>query len=305
MGDERCIGDIGSTPGPWLIAVGGIHGNEAAGVIALEQVFAELCDNNIALKGRFIGFRGNLGALDKKVRYLDEDLNRLWIESKMEALCHALESGQEPQSAEGHEQHQLIQRIEALLAQAPDTVSFVDLHTMSGTGNVFAAYGNTSTNRDFARAFPIEQVLDIGQHIKGAMLGYFCRRGYASLGFEAGQHDDPGSILRHRAMLYLALDHLGALDLDALDFVEREQLRHQLSETLTKPRLLDVIYRHPVEAGDEFLMEPGWANFMAVKRGQQLATDRHGPVFSPFDSYMLLPLYQGQGSDGFFLVKEL
>ncbi|MDF1664179.1 MAG: succinylglutamate desuccinylase/aspartoacylase family protein [Planctomycetota bacterium] len=305
MGDERCIGDIGSTPGPWLIAVGGIHGNEAAGVTALERVFAELCDHKVSLKGRLIGFRGNIQALEKKVRYLDEDLNRLWTDSKIEALSAAMESGQAPESAERHEQHQLIQRIEALLSQAPHSVSFVDLHTMSGTGNVFAAYGNTSSNRQFAKVFPIEQVLDIGQHIKGAMLGYFCQRGYASLGFEAGQHDDPGSIERHRALIYLALDHLGVLDLDSLDFVDRDEVRSELSATLKGPRLLDVVYRHAIEEGDDFRMQSGWANFMAVKEGEQLATDRHGPVLAPYDSYMLLPLYQGQGSDGFFLVKEV
>lgn len=305
MGDERCIGDIGSAPGPWLIAVGGIHGNEPAGVLALEQVFAELSKHDVTLKGRLIGFRGNIQALKKEVRYLDEDLNRLWTDSKLATLAARVESGQPPESAERQEQHELSQRIEALLSQAPDSVSFVDLHTMSGTGNVFAAYGNTATNRQFAKVFPIEQVLDIGQHIKGAMLGYFCQRGYASLGFEAGQHDDPDSIQRHRALIYLALDHLKIIDLDTLPFIDREQARSKLSETLKGPRLVEVIYRHPIHENDDFQMQSGWANFMSVKKGEQLATDRHGPVLAPYDSFMLLPLYQGQGSDGFFLVKEL
>lgn len=305
MNEERCIGDLGSTPGPWFIAVGGIHGNEPAGVTALEQVFAELKELQAPLKGRFIAFRGNLSALAKKQRYLDEDLNRLWTEPQIESLRISAEKQEDLKSVEQYEQRELLGLIEELLQAAPESVSFVDLHTMSGAGNVFAAFGDTPINRDLASAFPIEQVLNIGQYIKGSMLGYFCQRGYASLGFEAGQHKDPGSVQRHRALIYLALDHLGIINLDIIATLDRAALRRDLSETLDHPRLLTVVYRHAIEAGDQFQMEDGWANFMAVKKGEQLATDCRGTVRAPFNSYMLLPLYQGQGSDGFFLVQEL
>lgn len=305
MNEERCIGDLGSTPGPWFIAVGGIHGNEPAGVTALEQVFAELKELQVPITGRFIAFRGNLSALAQKQRYLDEDLNRLWTEPQIESLRISAEKQEDLKSVEQYEQRELLGLIEELLQAAPDSVSFVDLHTMSGAGNVFAAFGDTPINRDLASAFPIEQVLNIGQYIKGSMLGYFCQRGYASLGFEAGQHEDPGSVQRHRALIYLALDQLGIIKLDNIASLDRAALRRDLSDQLDSPRLLTVVYRHAIEAGDQFQMEDGWANFMAVKEGEQLATDCRGAVRAPFNSYMLLPLYQGQGSDGFFLVQEL
>ena len=56
---------------------------------------------------------------------------------------------------------------------------------------------------------------------------------------------------------------------------------------------------------DEFVMEPGYVSFQPVKRGQLLAHDRSGPVRAGESGRILLPLYQSQGADGFFLVREI
>ena len=48
-------------------------------------------------------------------------------------------------------------------------------------------------------------------------------------------------------------------------------------------------------------MKPGFRTFDRVWSGQELAQDRHGCIRSPQDGYILMPLYQNQGCDGFFI----
>jgi succinylglutamate desuccinylase len=42
-----------------------------------------------------------------------------------------------------------------------------------------------------------------------------------------------------------------------------------------------------------------------VAAGTLLARDDGGEIRAPFDGLLLMPLYQAQGSDGFFLGREV
>jgi len=43
---ERCLGSIdGHEPGPTLLAIGALHGNEPAGVAALQRIVEDLSTN--------------------------------------------------------------------------------------------------------------------------------------------------------------------------------------------------------------------------------------------------------------------
>lgn len=60
---------------------------------------------------------------------------------------------------------------------------------------------------------------------------------------------------------------------------------------------------HAIKKGDNFVMQPGYKNFQPVKKGEILATDKNGAISAQEDGLILMPLYQKQGNDGFFLVK--
>jgi hypothetical protein len=62
---------------------------------------------------------------------------------------------------------------------------------------------------------------------------------------------------------------------------------------------------HLIQPGDGFAMRPGYRNFQKVKKGEHLADDHKGPIVSSIDGLVLMPLYQSQGSNGFFLVREV
>ncbi|MCB0610933.1 MAG: succinylglutamate desuccinylase/aspartoacylase family protein, partial [Lewinella sp.] len=77
MSSDRTIGVFsGDSPGPLVISTGGMHGNEPAGVLAIQRVLGLLQSASppLSFKGKFVGLRGNVKALDLKQRYLRQDL---------------------------------------------------------------------------------------------------------------------------------------------------------------------------------------------------------------------------------------
>lgn len=62
--DSRIIHHLkGDSPGPLVIFFGGIHGNESAGVIALEKKLSGISPKDI--RGEVYGLYGNIEALKK------------------------------------------------------------------------------------------------------------------------------------------------------------------------------------------------------------------------------------------------
>jgi len=69
------------------------------------------------------------------------------------------------------------------------------------------------------------------------------------------------------------------------------------------PKVAELITTHNILPGDNFVMTPNYKNFQLVRKGEVLGTDKNGNVVAKEDSLILMPLYQKQGDDGFFLIK--
>ena len=52
-------------------------------------------------------------------------------------------------------------------------------------------------------------------------------------------------------------------------------------------------------------MEPGFESFDKVEKGRLLARRDGEALVAPEDCRVLLPLYQGQGDDGYFLARKI
>ena len=63
-----------------------IHGNELSGKKALKNVFNYLEKESVEVRGNIIGIQGNLKAIEKKERYIDVDLNRIWKQKNINLL---------------------------------------------------------------------------------------------------------------------------------------------------------------------------------------------------------------------------
>jgi len=300
---QRKVGDLrGREPGPLLVCVAGIHGNEPAGVRALERVFAALGGDRDRLRGRFVGFLGNVRALGRGVRFIDMDLNRAWTEERVLAL-----SGEAPDGAQASEdldQHELLRSLYEVIESHAGPVYCIDLHTTSATGGPFATLGDTLRNREFALRFPVVKLLGIEEQIEGGLLEWLNRLGHVTLGFEGGQHDDPSAITLHEAFIWQALEHAGLVDPEVIPDRERfEEVLVQASRGL--PPIIEVRHRHPIRPSDRFQMQTGFRHFQWVEQGEVLATDVSGPIRATESGYLLMPLYQGQGEDGFFLGRAV
>ena len=300
---ERVVGEYDSgVPGPLFLALGGIHGNEPSGIHAAERVLATLEKVRPAMRGRFVALAGNLEALRRKQRFVDYDLNRMWGAASIERVRNqdpALDTVEETQ------QRELLSAIDALMDQAGDDgLIFLDLHSSSAPGAPFTAINDTLQNRKIAFALPCPALIGLEENVKGPLLEYVAARGHVAVAVEGGQHDDPATIDRHEASLWTALNAGGLIDHEAVPGVT-EHYTAMKDSARGLPGVLEIVHRHALEPGDGFKMLPGFNNFSAVKKGRQVAEDQLGDIRVMEDGYLLLPLYQGQGEDGFFLGREV
>lgn len=297
--NERVLGrHSDGLPGSTLVVIGGLHGNEPSGVAALRRVLAWLQRRRPPFRGCLLALAGNLQALAAGVRFLDEDLNRVFLPERVAAV----RTGLGPTSREAAQQRELLEALHAALDSQAGI--FVDLHTSSARGRPFVCIGDTLRNRGFALRFPVPVILGLEEQIDGALLEYVNNLGHVTIGFEAGQHDHPESVAYHEAFVMLALVAAGCVE--AGDVPRLEEHRKLLCRAVRgMPPVLEVRYRRPVAPGDGFLMQPGYSNFSPVEAGELLARDTEGPVHAPHRGRVLLPLYQGLGSDGFFIVREV
>ncbi len=296
----RVLGDVvGARPGRTVILTGAIHGNEPAGAIAIQRVLDELGTRPAKLKGRVVGLTGNRAALARGTRFVSRDLNRRWYANELAALAtRSLETLVD----EDLEQRELFDRIGAHEARGP--LAIVDLHTTSGESPPFVCFGDTLANRHVALALPMTAILGLEEVIDGAMLGYYTDRGHVAISVEAGQHDDPITIDRHVSTLWVTLDALGAVSGTEIEGFEAHRERLERA-ALGQPRVVEIRHRHRVHPSDDFAMTPGFTSFQRIERGDVVAKDRRGPVRAPLSGLMLMPRYQGQGEDGYFLVREV
>jgi len=305
-GLSRVLGQLrGPEPGPTLLAIGGLHGNEPAGVLALNRVLEKLKGRETRMAGEFVALSGNRAALAEGRRFLSRDLNRAWTHGGIEAAraAQAMNHHAAPGAPEDREQLELLSAIEAPLAAARGPVFLLDLHTTSGPGSPFSTIMDSLRSRHFALGIPVPLILGLGELVEGTLLEYMADRGIPGMVFEGGKHDSPIALDASEAGIWLSLARAGLIQ--EADFSEvRESRRRLREETRELPRALDLRYRHPVKAGDGFRMLPGMRSFQRVGEGEILARGPGGPVRAPLEGRLLMPLYQTQGEDGFFLIRE-
>lgn len=301
-GVRRVVGRfIGDPVGPTLIVVGSIHGNEPSGRRAIEQIADSIRNRNIPLHGRLFLLTGNLEAAEQRQRYIDADLNRRWTR---ENIVRNTPSPQRPFTfSEDREQHELLKIFRDILRTAADEVYVLDLHSTSADGVPFATVGDTMRNRRFAMRFPINIVLGIEEELEGTMLEFLNNEGAVTLGFEGGRHDATGSVANHEALIQAALVNTGIVQMG--DCPRYEEFLERLKKVTGVQRIFEVRHREPVVSTDNFQMYPGFQNFDSVRKGQELAANSRGEIRSPEKGMIMMPLYQKQGDDGFFIIREV
>jgi succinylglutamate desuccinylase len=308
IGSERIIGHYrGAEAGPLVVAFGGIHGNEPAGVLALELLFDMLDEEprlnpGFSFKGELLALRGNVAALKEGKRFIDVDMNRIWQFREPGDLNFA--------TSEERELHELLAAIETAVEEAPlSPLVLLDLHTTTADGGIFAVTGDDVNSLSLAAEMTIPVIRGMLTGLGGTTLHYFQGGHFKTdlpvraVSFESGKHDDPASVDLALAAAVNLLRALGCVREEDVSTYHDTRLRESAGKL---PRMTELVYIHHIskDGSDGFSMLPGYKNFHPVSKGEQLGTDNKGKVYSPESGYLLMPLYQKLGDEGFFLVKD-
>lgn len=293
-----------SVPGPVLVIFAGIHGNEPAGIRAVNKIAESVEENELELNGSVYAITGNIQALNLGIRYIDFDLNRLWESfhpDKTQVRLNHMKFGAEREEIIEIEKavHKIIEKHGAM--DVP--IIFTDIHTTSSSSCSFILFNDTIGNRKLARKFPSPQILGVEEYIQGTLLSYINNLGYTAVGFEAGAHTAKESVQRSKAFLWLLLHHCNFLKLKPDECAYHENKLRPVPEI--PGNYFEIIYHHYVRDSNVFEMKHGFKNFDPIKKGELLAIEEGEEVTAPIHGRIFMPLYQQTGNDGFFIIREI
>jgi succinylglutamate desuccinylase len=303
VAQSRRIGAYDSgRSGPLLLVTAGVHGNEPAGVEALRRVFDALERLQPRIEGRVVGLMGNQAALERGVRFIDVDLNRLWSAKSVRALLAADPAAD---NSEQHEQRELLAEMERELAQAATQVLHLDLHSTSGGGPPFTVLDDRIANRRAAQCLPVPAILGLLKNVEGTVLDFAASCEFPCLVLEGGQNEAPQTVDHLEAALWLLMQSMGMFE--ELEGIDLKVMRDRLERSVNGlPPAVEICLRYHVDEGERFAMLPGFESFQPVRQGQLLALGGKSgmrEIRCPLGSILLMPRYQGQGADGFFLAR--
>lgn len=291
----RIVGKIENKKSEKLLIIStGIHGNEPSGLFAARKVIRKLQLSKLKLKGTLIVLAGNLEALKEDVRYIDEDLNRVWSQSKIHSFLKEPKTYEEYQAKEIHD-------IIALESQQYPQRYFLDCHTTSSETMPYISAHDALGDHQFARQFPVHTVVGFSKYINSSIDDFFRSQGFVGFTFEAGHHHAFTSLENQEAMMWLFLCKSGLLNPN--DLTDHDECRRLLAKySPDGSGIFHIHYRHALENREAFEMKPGYVNFQKIKKGEILATEWGENVLSHLDGRILMPLYQKLGNDGYFII---
>lgn len=307
---NRIIGRFkGHEDGPLLIVIGGLHGNEIAGVKAIGNMLRilevePLANPNFRYRGYFMGLVGNLQALQNGQRFVDRDINRSFTTDQVNRIFAENPSDLKNEDKEIYELINIMK--EEINRTGAQKVYILDLHTTTATGGIFTIPSASAESIEIASQLHAPVIIGFMESLVGTTLQFFTEEvlGVETtvVTFEAGQHEDTLSV--HRSISAIAgymrsIQSVNESDVES----HHDELLIEYSEGL--PKAAELFYTHSIKAEDKFVMMPGFKNFQAVANGELLAHDIRGEIRAQGDGMILMPLYQSKGEDGYFLIRNL
>ena len=294
---ERTIGSYScGLPGPLILAVSGIHGNEPSGARAIKTFLSLLNTQMPQISGAVLGIVGNVQASTENRRYLDKDLNRCFLPDLMAGGAPAL------LGAEARELKELVHLLHQLQTEYED-VCFIDCHTTAAQTIPYLSSNSHPDSLQLANRFPLNNVIGLQQTIPGGFSEYCNTLNFRGFRVEAGQHLSASAFSNQVAMLWLMLVYAGALRRKQLtSFQHYEQML--ALDTPHHKQIYRLISHYPLQDDEEFRMNQGFRNFDYVQKSALLATNRHGDIVAATDGYLLMPLDQEKADNGFCLLAE-
>lgn len=307
---KRIIGSYTQNKrGPLFVAIGGIHGNEEAGVKAIDLMLKMLevepiTNPEFEYKGKFIGIRGNLKALKAGKRYIDGDLNRRWTQKNVDRI---LKTDAQELKNEALEIKGILNVIHhEIKTFKPTKLIVLDLHTTTAFGGIFSIPNDDPESFKIAQDLFAPVIKNLIKGIDGTTLHYFINENFSvptvAITFESGQHYEELSVNRAIAAITNCMRSIEVIN---PEHVENRHNKLLIDYSNGLPKVTNLEFVHQIKKGDYFEMAPNFKNFQNIRKGELLAKDKNGNIYSPDDGLILMPLYQKQGEDGFFIIKKV
>jgi len=182
-------------------------------------------------------------------------------------------------------------------------ISIIDLHNTSSQNGVFSIVNNTKEKK-LAKYLNIPVINNLFSKVKGSLASYYNSQNVNTIVFEGGAIGDPASINNHEAGIWKILEKK--------QFIQESEIPQRVIKNYNNMSIFahnikgnyKVIYIHKVKQEDDFLMNPNMYNFEEIEKNQIIAQDKNGIISSPKKGYLLMPLYQEKGNEGFYIIQH-
>lgn len=272
-------------PGPHLVVFGRIHGNEHCGTDGMERLIKELDGGKLHLERGCVSLIPccNPGARDKKRRFLQKNLNRVF---KMH---------RKPKAYEEYLANTIIK-----IVGKPDFV--LDLHSFHIGGRKainFAVQADSS--RAVARVvqrFPVKFCLNDWREIQAAYgrpesfstIDHFKSIGVPSVGVECGQHD---SAIAQQVAYDCIRETLAGLGI----------CKYKRNAKNKAPTNVFFKYLRVYEKGGLFVKD--WREFDDVKKGEPVGRLADGTIVpAPIEGKVIFPHPGALPGDEWFYIAQ-
>ncbi|MBY0110411.1 succinylglutamate desuccinylase/aspartoacylase family protein [Patescibacteria group bacterium] len=257
-----------TVPGPSVCIIGGMHGNEAAGIEVVRMLLKEFEDGRHLASGTLTLALGNTRAIEKNERWIDgKDLNRQFSDAH---LIDRIDQSWEEERAI---------TLARLIREADLTL---DIHSTNKPSSTFICSRADERHARVYRWFPITHVIEDPEYVFGdgpvTTDEYADRMGKVGMCIESGWVNDAGRIEETKRSVEAVLSDFG---------LSTNPLPPLPSHTICTYRFYKTIKLD--ERGFTFADGRGLASFEPLKAGEVLGYHGDDPVTLDQDAFVIFP----------------
>ncbi len=256
--------------GPTVTVFGGVHGNERVGVLAIQKAIKEL----EIVKGKVIFVFANPSAIEKDVRQIDKNLNRLFLE-------------------DNHGDAYEDQRARELMEILNSSVALLDIHAVNNPKA--PSFVITESNAfDIVKEMDFEIVTSNWYiHEPGATDAYMFRNGKIGICIECGY-------------LKQASENVDLAFSSILVFLQYFGLITEKQSGFNRSQAYMSVEKIVKKQSDNFHFEKEYSDFDSLEKGELFAKDGQQEYVAEEGQYILFPRSnKSVGEEVFTLAKKI
>ena len=194
MSVENIIHIVGKFPGKKVVIMGALHGNEKIGFEVIEQLKKDL--NPDKINGEIFLILGNPVAHENNTRFIDTDLNRLFVPEKIKELTKISQENLNTEEKRLLEIIPILQKADFLL----------DIHSTIKPSIPFVFIENTAKHLALAEIFTTDYIVynspDGPEDMNTCADNFVNSNGGCGLTYEAGWSEEEGKLAEVLKQVY-------------------------------------------------------------------------------------------------------